>query len=663
MGDTMPESDSQKGSDAFRDFSKPATFDLRRQKPDKTVDIGLDGVSLSLDACGRSMLQWIQGDRPGLGLSFRSNPSHVSINIPNANVATFQFTLEDDVQVSLQVDILEGGDIFQRTTITNHRTSAYTLACDVNLCVSLNRASYGQLTEGGPIALPKSRNTFSLTRQDFVKITNAELGAQLTGEMGRVIELDGDLVSVEWPSSDQEAIDAPLDLNIPFQFRLKPSGRVSIENRFRLRAIVDANQIPSYSFDETWGKTLDPESDCLRQSYDQTACQKYSWLHPSTVTTYILRRNVEYILANCTIPVGSTTTDNYWQLRLLYSTHNHAPLLLHSSSIPSYTSHILKIAKGHLTWVFRTAQRPNTYWHRSYLVTGTPKDAAVFQLDQQCYPLLELCDFADTFASEAAFAREILEFGVVEEIIELLREKRDMETGLWPTDETPADDAVTHPFHFSSHVLLWRTLTRLAHLYTLLYSASHPCISPLTVLADALRTATLAHFTIPYPHAGEGESMFAYLTDGKGNHTLYHDANDLPTLFALPWSFLSTPSQHAAYHATLSFAFSPANSAGYVVDQPYPGLGSVHSPGAWVLGYFQEAAYAAMVGNDVGLKRAWAKVKAAMQWDGTFGEAVDARTGRVTSKAWFSWPGAMVGALVVQLRAEAREGVLLGEGL
>jgi hypothetical protein len=35
------------------DFSQSRLFDLNKQKPNKTVDIGNDGLSLSLDAKGR----------------------------------------------------------------------------------------------------------------------------------------------------------------------------------------------------------------------------------------------------------------------------------------------------------------------------------------------------------------------------------------------------------------------------------------------------------------------------------------------------------------------------------------------------------------------------------------------------------------------------------
>jgi hypothetical protein len=37
------------------DFSKPCLFNLKTKKPNKTVDIGEHGLSLSLDAQGRVM--------------------------------------------------------------------------------------------------------------------------------------------------------------------------------------------------------------------------------------------------------------------------------------------------------------------------------------------------------------------------------------------------------------------------------------------------------------------------------------------------------------------------------------------------------------------------------------------------------------------------------
>lgn len=49
MGSIIIEAELQHGID----FSQPSFFDLRTNKPNKTIDIGRDGLSLSLDAKGR----------------------------------------------------------------------------------------------------------------------------------------------------------------------------------------------------------------------------------------------------------------------------------------------------------------------------------------------------------------------------------------------------------------------------------------------------------------------------------------------------------------------------------------------------------------------------------------------------------------------------------
>ena len=61
---------------------------------------------------------------------------------------------------------------------------------------------------------------------------------------------------------------------------------------------------------------------------------------------------------------------------------------------------------------------------------------------------------------------------------------------------------------------------------------------------------------------------------------------------------------------------------------------------------------ASLTKDEKAFKGAWFKIKAAMQWDGTFSEAVDPKTAVCTSKAWFSWPGSMIGALITQLRRD-----------
>jgi hypothetical protein len=105
----------------------------------------------------------------------------------------------------------------------------------------------------------------------------------------------------------------------------------------------------------------------------------------------------------------------------------------------------------------------------------------------------------------------------------------------------------------------------------------------------------------------------------------------------------------------MRFGLSPANEKGYCSQNPYGGLGSVHSPGAWTLGCFQELAYAAFLNDVPAIQAAWNQVAAAMHWDGTFSEAVNPETGKCTSKAWSSWPGAMIGAQMIRMRRNGQE--------
>lgn len=321
-----------------------------------------------------------------------------------------------------------------------------------------------------------------------------------------------------------------------------------------------------------------------------------------------------------------------------------------------YKASIRSIVRGHLEWVFTQAQRPNGFWQRSYLVNGKPKDGSVFQLDQQCYPLLELCDFLNHFPEESKFARSIVDTGVIQDILSVLNSKKNPSTGLWPTDETPGDDAVAFPHHFSSHVLLWRTFTRLHRFFARLGVLQGSQSLQLNTAAIVLRKRSIKAFSATRPECGR--PMFAYLTDGHGKYTFYHDANDIPTLFAPDWEFVSTPDELAAWTNTMRFAFSSANEKGYCSEGPYGGLGSVHSPGSWTLGYYQELAYAASLNDVPAIQAAWKKIAAAMHWDGTFSEAVDPHTARCASKAWFSWPGSMIGALLIKMKKNSQEKVL-----
>jgi hypothetical protein len=233
------------------------------------------------------------------------------------------------------------------------------------------------------------------------------------------------------------------------------------------------------------------------------------------------------------------------------------------------------------------------------------KDPA-FQLDQQLYPLLEAVEagLAPTYARE------------IRETLAALERYR--EGDLYATAETPADDPMPLPFHFSSHVLMWRTLRALSD-------------AGFDVDAERVRRATLASFV--------DQGRFAYATDGRGRFHHYHDANDLPTVLAPRWGFC--PADDPRWRATVAFAWSAENKGGYY-GGPLGGLGSVHTPAPWPLGDAQDLIVAKTVGDEERVRRVKDKLARVATWDGLYPEAYDAETGDVRSRHWFAWPGAVI---------------------
>ncbi|KIW26477.1 uncharacterized protein PV07_09570 [Cladophialophora immunda] len=631
-------------------------------KRSKTLDIGFNGVSVSTDFRGTvlqisafhpkhgivlaepyeqfdgtrfrdtpyvreyraRMLKSVKTGTPGFGLRFDVEARDTTTTLDGLGRATVSYSTVDGLVITTSLRVTEDGEVIQSSEVKSSCDSTSYLRYTMDCGISVNRASYGQLTEGGPIPMPKSENKFSFVEegQRFL-IVNVPLGAHLQGH------LESDRQRVDMQASIQEAtfVNSPAKGAYSQALEIPPGTSRTLTAKFNLRPGI-----------------------CPQTSRDSNISPAVGlpllWRDQETTGKFIVRRNLEYILGNCAVPLSASKH----AIQFLIQVYRNLGRLSEAQTCAAYSEEIKATAKGHLTWIFRYAQRPHHFWHRSYLTTGRPKDGAVFQLDQQCYPLLEICDFWETFPEEEAFVEEILKSDAVSQVLDLIESKRDPSTGLFPTDETPGDDLVEYPFHFSSHVLLWHALSRLAKVTTQVTGS--PLGRHLADFAEDVRTATLKHFLCP--DSKRGPPSFSYLVDGFGHRTFYHDANDLPTLFAPLWGFIRTSNEKQAWHNTMEFAFTAANEGGYYGDGVFGGLGSVHTPGPWTLGYFQQWKYAQMIGNTQEEAIAWQKICGVMLWDGTFSEAIDRDSGECTSKAWFSWPGSMIGSGLLQPGARER---------
>ncbi len=290
------------------------------------------------------------------------------------------------------------------------------------------------------------------------------------------------------------------------------------------------------------------------------------------------------------------TRDAYYVCRALLAVGPHEP-------------RIAGVVDGFIRWTFEVAETVDGWWPRASLGSGAAKDPA-FQLDQQLWPLLLIADRARLTGDASVRERYAGSCGNV--IDRLLAARSPF--GLIATAETPADDPLVQPFHFSSHVLFWRVLA----------AFDHPA-------ASEVRDATLWHF------ASEGRFAYAIAGPNGANARHYHDANDLPTVFAPGWGFCSADDPR--WRATIDFAWSIANE-GYFAGT-LAGLGSVHTRHPWPLGDLQEMVLARVTNDPAREQRARDRIAQVETWDGMLPEAYDETSGAVASRHWFAWPAAL----------------------
>lgn len=267
------------------------------------------------------------------------------------------------------------------------------------------------------------------------------------------------------------------------------------------------------------------------------------------------------------------------------------------------------VTANFLRWCFEIAERPEGWWPRASLASGGAKDP-VFQLDQQLYPLLLLEDHARL----TGYQTVVLRYGAERDrIVRALLDRRSAD-GLIATQETPADDPIEAPYHFSSHLLLWRVLRDLV-----------------PDEARRMRDAIHRHFAC--------DDIYAYAVRGAKSDgaVRYHDANDLPTVFAPGWRFCR--SSDPRWRATIAFGWSKENRA--FLEGELGGLGSVHTLHPWPLGDLQDIVLGRVLRDRARAKRARERLRRVATWDGLLPEAYDETTGDVASRHWFAWPIAL----------------------
>lgn len=319
----------------------------------------------------------------------------------------------------------------------------------------------------------------------------------------------------------------------------------------------------------------------------------------------------------------SWTRDAYWQARLLLATWRRGG---HDEDE--------RIVADHLRWLFLRCDRPDGSWARSHYPDGRRKDSP-FQADQQLYPLLELADYIGVTGRTPALPPEATWDELVRGAWAMIEGAIDPERGLMRTDENAADDVPANPFLVSDQVLLWHVAGRLADVAESVGLE----VAPLQAIATRVREAVVERFVVEGPLGHQ----WAYSINGRGGIERYVDANDLPIALAPLWGFCKPTDE--AWRTTMRFAFDGENP-GYV-NGPNGGLGSRHTPGTWPLGDIMGWVGFGLMEDEAAADSALERVIGAAFSDGMLPEAYDPEGSGAVVRHWFAWPGAALGAIVL----------------
>lgn len=233
------------------------------------------------------MLKMIQLGQPGFGLRFEGQPSIVSIKFCDLNTASIKYQLRDNITINTTLNVDESGVVTQSATIKSTSSKVSQIRYTLGMNISVNRASYGQLTEGGPIPIPSLENELRILDDGHrYAILNRYLNAHLEGSLwhnGNAVQLSN--------IADQTFVGIPVGVSFSDMIDIPANSSQSLMATFRLipDVVVRGKQ-------EMVPPELFPEPHSI---HDWTTMD-------SSDASFSVRRNLEYILGNCTIPVSDT---------------------------------------------------------------------------------------------------------------------------------------------------------------------------------------------------------------------------------------------------------------------------------------------------------------------------------------------------------------------
>ena len=217
-------------------------------------------------------------------------------------------------------------------------------------------------------------------------------------------------------------------------------------------------------------------------------------------------------------------------------------------------------------------------------------------------------------------------------------------TGLIHSAFRPSDDACTFPCNIPGNLFAVATLRELAALaVAVLRDAA--LAAEARALADEVEVAVYKHGTMLLP---DGRQVFAYETDGYGNHLFMDDAN-VPSLLGLAY-LRCVRADSPLWRTTADAVWSDANPW-FFAGKSAAGVGGPHigERQVWPMSIIMRAMSST---DDAVIAGALKTLRASHAGTGFMHEAFDQDDPSRYTRKWFAWVNGLFGELVVKVANE-----------
>ncbi|KAJ5625311.1 hypothetical protein N7510_001620 [Penicillium lagena] len=232
------------------------------------------------------LLNQVKENKPGFGLQILGESENATVITKSRRGLELSYNTREGVHVRRTISRADDGRVTQTTILSTTEATPVTVPVHFDLGMSLNRASYGQLTEGGPIPIPESLNLFQIAKDGSrFTVCNPNLGATVEGHF---------------------STDCVEHLGLDFDDSNQVFRRQCIESK-ATTFIKVLRGVPVTLTLSILLRTDNPFSSPEIRTGKNTI-RTPTWKLQDPAALSIIHGNLEYVLGNCVVPISETST-------------------------------------------------------------------------------------------------------------------------------------------------------------------------------------------------------------------------------------------------------------------------------------------------------------------------------------------------------------------